>query len=519
MHTRTTFLRAVVSVQGRLPSRWLGVAAAFGACLAVAAPASAAPFVYATIPAVGEVAEFDAAAGPLAPVGTVGSAADPSSIAVTPDGTSVYVANSSNDTVSQYDVAANGTLTPKTPATIRTGRAPLGIAVNPDGKSVYVVDSHDDTVSQYDIGPGGVLSPTIPATVATGGNPTAIAVSPDGKHVYITDFCCESTVSQYSVGAGDTLTPETPATVRTGTNPDGIVVAPNGKSAYVTNGADNTVSQYSIGAGGALTPETPATVASGNGPAGLAVSPDSESVYVANELDGDLAQYAVSTGGALALKTPQTIGAGTSPRRVVVSPDGQHVYVTDAFDKVIWQYSGGDGPGALTPLSPLERDRRTRRADPRTRLAIGDCDRAIAHQVQLPGLDPRLPGAGRAAPHSSPRRPRRRYRHHQVHTGPSRTDRDPRPAVGRQPARTGRTRAVRAQAHWAREDQMEPDRKRAQADAGALPDHTAHVRSPRTADRARPPGHDHGSLRQGRFSRGARPRTFRARARSPLDRR
>ena len=352
MHTRTTFLRAVVSVQGRLPSRWLGVAAAFGACLAVAAPASAAPFVYATIPAVGEVAEFDAAAGPLAPVGTVGSAADPSSIAVTPDGTSVYVANSSNDTVSQYDVAANGTLTPKTPATIRTGRAPLGIAVNPDGKSVYVVDSHDDTVSQYDIGPGGVLSPTIPATVATGGNPTAIAVSPDGKHVYITDFCCESTVSQYSVGAGDTLTPETPATVRTGTNPDGIVVAPNGMSAYVTNGADNTVSQYSIGAGGALTPETPATVASGNGPAGLAVSPDSVSVYVANELDGDLAQYAVSTGGALALKTPQTIGAGTSPRRVVVSPDGQHVYVTDAFDKVIWQYSGGDGPGALTPLSP-----------------------------------------------------------------------------------------------------------------------------------------------------------------------
>jgi hypothetical protein len=37
-----------------------------------------------------------------------------------PDGTSVYVANSGDDTVSEYDVAADGELSLKSPATVRT---------------------------------------------------------------------------------------------------------------------------------------------------------------------------------------------------------------------------------------------------------------------------------------------------------------------------------------------------------------------------------------------------------------
>jgi DNA-binding beta-propeller fold protein YncE len=332
--------------------RWLCLGVAVAAVLIAAAPAGGAPFVYATIPAVGKVSEFDAAAGGLALLGTVASGASPFSVAVTPDGASVYVANANDNTVSEYDVAADGALTPKTPATIKTGKSPIAIAVNPDGKSVYVVDDHDNTVSQYDVGPGGVLSPTIPATVATGGSPADIAVSPDGRSVYVTDFCCDFTVSEYNVGAGDTLTPKTAAPVRTGVNPDEIAVAPDGKSAYVTNFQDNTVSQYDIGAGGALTSKATATVASGSIPAGIAVSPDSQSVYVADAGDGDIAQYAATTSG-LVLKTPETIGAGRNPARLVVSPDGKHVYVTDSVGSVIWQYSGGNGPGTLSPLSPL----------------------------------------------------------------------------------------------------------------------------------------------------------------------
>lgn len=329
----------------------LGVALVVLVAAGRSATASAAPFVYATIPGADQVAEFDAAAGPLAPISRIGSGNGSFSIAVTPDGTSVYVANRDDDTVSEYDVAADGTLTPKTPGTVKTGQAPVAITVNPDGKSVYVVNNHDNTASQYDIGPGGVLSPTIPATVATGNSPAGIALTPDGKNAYVTNFCCSSTVSQYSVGTGDTLTPKTPATAPAGLNPDGLVVTPDGRRAFVTNSSDNSVSQYDIGADGALTPASPATVAAGRFPTAIAVSPDGQSVYVVDGADADVAQYSVTPAG-LALKVPETIGAGTNPAQLVASPDGKHVYVTDSVSGAIWQFAGGDGPGTLSPLSP-----------------------------------------------------------------------------------------------------------------------------------------------------------------------
>jgi DNA-binding beta-propeller fold protein YncE len=50
---------------------------------------------------------------------------------VTPDGTSVYVANLLSDTVSQYNVGAGGTLTPKSPATVAAGDVPAWVAVSP----------------------------------------------------------------------------------------------------------------------------------------------------------------------------------------------------------------------------------------------------------------------------------------------------------------------------------------------------------------------------------------------------
>ena len=49
---------------------------------------------------------------------------------MSPDGTSVYVANINSDNVSQYDVGAGGALTPKSTATVAAGDQPFGIAVN-----------------------------------------------------------------------------------------------------------------------------------------------------------------------------------------------------------------------------------------------------------------------------------------------------------------------------------------------------------------------------------------------------
>jgi DNA-binding beta-propeller fold protein YncE len=68
-----------------------------------------------------------------------------------------------------------------TPATVATGRGPGGMAVSPDGGSVYVANAEsfgNDTVSQYDVGADGALSPKNPPTVATGNSAGGVAVSP-----------------------------------------------------------------------------------------------------------------------------------------------------------------------------------------------------------------------------------------------------------------------------------------------------------------------------------------------------
>ena len=51
--------------------------------------------------------------------------------------------------------------------------------MNPDGRSAYVTDDGDASVAQFDIGADGVLSPKTPSTVAAGAIGCGVAVLPD----------------------------------------------------------------------------------------------------------------------------------------------------------------------------------------------------------------------------------------------------------------------------------------------------------------------------------------------------
>ena len=65
-----------------------------------------------------------------------------SGIAVSPDGSKIYVANNYSNTVCVINSATN-TVT----NTIAVGNRPYGISVSPDGSKVYVGNQNDNTVS------------------------------------------------------------------------------------------------------------------------------------------------------------------------------------------------------------------------------------------------------------------------------------------------------------------------------------------------------------------------------------
>ena len=96
------------------------------------------------------------------------------------DGRRAYAGGAAN-TVFQFNIAPDGTLSPLTPATVTAGNFPSAIALSPDGRAAYVTNFSDRTVAQYAIGADGTLSPR--GSAATGTGPVAIALSPDGTRV------------------------------------------------------------------------------------------------------------------------------------------------------------------------------------------------------------------------------------------------------------------------------------------------------------------------------------------------
>ena len=248
---------------------------------------------------------------------------------------------------------------------------PLAVTVSPDGESVYVGSSDDDTIAQFkrktDV---PVTDPTYGrpdfdacyltdganedgcTDISSGGQidielPSGIVVSPNLTSLYMTDSVRDSVITLDRIAAGGSIgdlnTPRciedaggvfcddgVPATVdhTEGLNgASGVAIAPTGSgqdSVYVTSVADGAIVRFQRdNPSGTLSPvvcfsdnddevqaacteidglgnDPPGSLDSGpNGHHPLAISPDGRSVYVAANQDNAITQFARNplTGG------------------------------------------------------------------------------------------------------------------------------------------------------------------------------------------------------------------------------
>lgn len=109
----------------------------------------------------------------------------PVSVAVSPDGATLYASNYFAESVSVIDTAGDGSVVGK----IKVPVGPYGIAASPDGSLVYVAHfPTGDLISVIDAN-----SLTVVDTIATGRGPVrGIAVSPDGSRLYATNYFASS---------------------------------------------------------------------------------------------------------------------------------------------------------------------------------------------------------------------------------------------------------------------------------------------------------------------------------------
>jgi YVTN family beta-propeller protein len=250
----------------------------------------------------------------------------PSGVAVTPDGSKVYVANTSDNTVSVISTATN-----QVTATVPVGTNPVGAAATPDGSSVYVTNEGSGNVYVISTATDQVI-----AIVAVGAGPFGVAVTPDGDVVYVAN------VGSNNVSVIATATNTVVDTIPVGTSPQGVAINPNGTKIYVANASSNNVSvitrsviTFSRALNFNQRDTVSATVAVGAQPFGVAVTPDGGTVYVTNSHQQQSVGGSVSVIAASSNTVTQTITVGNLPFGVAVTPDGSKVYVANMSDATV----------------------------------------------------------------------------------------------------------------------------------------------------------------------------------------
>jgi len=102
----------------------------------------------------------------------------PGGLAVTPDGSRIYVVQKAAGSLAVIDSGSNQMI-----ATIPVGQSPERVAISPDGRFAYVTNVQNGTVSVIDTAMNTVVN-----TIFTDSAPWAVAFSSDGRWAYVTLF-------------------------------------------------------------------------------------------------------------------------------------------------------------------------------------------------------------------------------------------------------------------------------------------------------------------------------------------
>jgi YVTN family beta-propeller protein len=270
-------------------------------------------------------------------------------LAVSSDGTHVWVANYDSNTVSELN-ASDGSLV----QTIPVGSAPRGISS--DGDDVWVADEASDAVTELDASDGSLVR-----TIPVGDSPTAVSsydglvwvanegdgtvteieastgqvirtpeignqsygISSDGVNVWVADTDNfnpgDKTVTMYNINSRRSQI------LPVGTEPD--AVSSDGTHAWVANWSDNTLTELNAANGNFV-----ATIHVGTNPSG--VVSDGTHVWVANWSDNTVTELNASDGSLV-----RTIPVGAIPS--AISSDGAHVWVANSSSNSVTELNAG----------------------------------------------------------------------------------------------------------------------------------------------------------------------------------
>ncbi|GAA2736470.1 lactonase family protein [Streptomyces nogalater] len=305
------------------------------------------------------IASYDPRSGRITGAGTLTGVADPSYLAVHPDGRTLYaVAERQDGAVTAVRLADRRVL-----GTRSTGGAgPCHLSVHPSGRWLLSADYGSGSVSVHPIDASGALGErtdrvthTSPAPGPGQQGPHAhqFVTSPDGRHVLAVDLGTDTVYTYRLDPVRGTLTEAARAHTRPGAGPRQLAFHPGGRYAYLANEVDDTVAvcaydprsgRLRIGA-----PQPTGSAGGTNYPAQILVTANGRFAFLANRGHNSLARYAVEAAGArLRLLGTVPVG-GDFPRQIAFSPDGRLLFAANQRSGTVTVFHVDAEDGGLRP--------------------------------------------------------------------------------------------------------------------------------------------------------------------------
>ncbi len=298
-----------------------------------------------------EVVTANATTGKI--MGRVSLPASFSGLVWSHDGKRLFAGGGFDDKIYRFEYA-DGLLSGKSVFSYPSGaaspggshRVPAGLALSADGSTLYVAGAFGHSLARFD-----ALSGAFRGEIALEEEsfPYGLALDDAHKRLYV------SLWSKAKVAVVDTDKFETCGQWATQEHPNEMLLAQKGKFLFVANANRNTVTVIDTEAGKAV--ETIGTALDPNAPPGstpssLALSNDETLLFVSNANTNNLAVVNVKDpGGSAPLGF---IPTGWYPTSVRLSPDGKSIYVCNGKGASSRANRDGPRPGFAGGRNPLQ---------------------------------------------------------------------------------------------------------------------------------------------------------------------
>ncbi|MGW9028306.1 lactonase family protein [Streptomyces sp. NPDC055722] len=304
------------------------------------------------------LALYDPETGRITGAGTVTGVADPSYLAVHPDGRTLYAVDEQQDgKVTAVRLPGHEILGSRSTG----GAGPCHVSVHPSGRWLLSANYLSGSVAVHPIEASGAPgertdlvthSSPPPGPGQQGPHAHQVITSPDGGHVLAVDLGTDTVYTYRLDPSKGTLTEVARARTRPGAGPRHLTFHPDGRFAYLANEVDNTavVCAYDP-ASGRLSPGRPQSTGTGTGtnyPAQFAVTADGAYAYLANRGHNSLTRYAIEDDGA-ALRLLDTVPVGGDfPRHIALSPDGRLLFAANQRSSTVTVFHVDRASGELS---------------------------------------------------------------------------------------------------------------------------------------------------------------------------